>query len=37
MNPGGKHFMEDLDAAGGVAAVLYQLRDRILDNSYNFV
>ncbi len=32
MNPGGKHFMEDLDAAGGVAAVLYQLRDRINDN-----
>ena len=32
MNPGGKHFMEDLDAAGGVAAVLYQLRDLIHDN-----
>jgi dihydroxy-acid dehydratase len=32
MNPGGKHFMEDLDSAGGVAAVLYQLRDRIHDN-----
>jgi dihydroxy-acid dehydratase len=32
MNPGGVHFMEDLDAAGGVPAVLYQLRDRILDN-----
>ena len=32
MNPGGKHFMEDLDAAGGVAAVLYQLRDLIQDN-----
>jgi dihydroxy-acid dehydratase len=32
MNPGGIHFMEDLDAAGGVPAVLYQLRDRILDN-----
>jgi len=32
MNPGGKHFMEDLDAAGGVAAVLYQLREKILDN-----
>ncbi|MFA7535777.1 MAG: dihydroxy-acid dehydratase, partial [Desulfuromonadales bacterium] len=32
MNPGGEHFMEDLDAAGGVPAVLYQLRDRILDN-----
>jgi dihydroxy-acid dehydratase len=32
MNPGGEHFMEDLDAAGGVAAVLYQLRDLIHDN-----
>jgi len=32
MNPGGIHFMEDLDAAGGVPAVLYQLRDRICDN-----
>ncbi len=32
MNPGGTYFMEDLDAAGGVPAVLYQLRDRILDN-----
>jgi len=32
MNPGGKHFMEDLDAAGGVPGVLYQLRDRIKDN-----
>jgi dihydroxy-acid dehydratase len=32
MNPGGKHFMEDLDAAGGVPAVLYQLREKILDN-----
>ncbi len=32
MNPGGVHFMEDLDAAGGVPAVLWQLRDRILDN-----
>jgi dihydroxy-acid dehydratase len=32
MNPGGIHFMEDLDAAGGVPAVLYQLRDRIKDN-----
>ena len=32
MNPGGKHFMEDLDAAGGVPGVLYQLRDRIVDN-----
>lgn len=32
MNPGGKFFMEDLDAAGGVPGVLYQLRDRINDN-----
>jgi dihydroxy-acid dehydratase len=32
MNPGGQHFMEDLDAAGGVPGVLYQLRDLILDN-----
>jgi dihydroxy-acid dehydratase len=32
MNPGGKYFMEDLDAAGGVPGVLYQLRDSILDN-----
>jgi dihydroxy-acid dehydratase len=32
MNPGGIHFMEDLDAAGGVPAVLYQLRDRVADN-----
>ena len=32
MNPGGIHFMEDLEAAGGVPAVLYQLRDRIADN-----
>ncbi|MHB8712760.1 MAG: dihydroxy-acid dehydratase [Trichloromonadaceae bacterium] len=32
MNPGGKYFMEDLDAAGGVPGVLYQLRDRINDN-----
>ncbi len=32
MNPGGKHFMEDLDTAGGVAGVLYQLRDLIKDN-----
>jgi dihydroxy-acid dehydratase len=32
MNPGGKHFMEDLDGAGGVPAVLYQLRSLINDN-----
>ncbi|MBE0596530.1 MAG: dihydroxy-acid dehydratase, partial [Desulfuromonadales bacterium] len=32
MNPGGTYFMEDLDAAGGVPGVLWQLRDRINDN-----
>ncbi len=32
MNPGGPNFMEDLDTAGGVLAVLYQLRDQISDN-----
>jgi len=32
MNPGGEHFMEDLDTAGGVPGVLYQLRDLINDN-----
>jgi len=32
MNPGGKHFMEDLDAAGGVPGVLSQLGDLVLDN-----
>jgi dihydroxy-acid dehydratase len=32
MNPAGKHFMEDLDAAGGVMGVLNQLGDKILDN-----
>ena len=32
MNPGGKHFMEDLDAAGGVPGVLYQLGDLVKDN-----
>ena len=32
MNPGGKHFMEDLDAAGGVPGVLYQLGDAVKDN-----
>jgi dihydroxy-acid dehydratase len=32
MNPGGKHFMEDLDAAGGVPGVLFQLGDKISDN-----
>ena len=32
MNPAGEHFMEDLDAAGGVAGVLKQLGDKIKDN-----
>jgi len=32
MNPGGEHFMEDLDTAGGVPGVLYQLRNLINDN-----
>ncbi|RNC67902.1 MAG: dihydroxy-acid dehydratase [Desulfuromonadales bacterium] len=32
MNPAGEHFMEDLDAAGGVIGVLRQLGDRIKDN-----
>ena len=32
MNPGGIHFMEDLDAAGGVSAVLAQLKGTIKDN-----
>jgi dihydroxy-acid dehydratase len=32
MNPAGEHFMEDLDAAGGVAGVLQQLGDKIKDN-----
>lgn len=32
MNPGGANFMEDLDAAGGVLAVLYQLGDLVKDN-----
>ncbi len=32
MDPGGKHFMEDLDAAGGVPGVLSQLRKLVLDN-----
>ena len=31
MNPGGVHFMEDLDTAGGVAGVLKQLGDKIHD------
>uniref|UniRef100_A0A831UCV9 Dihydroxy-acid dehydratase n=1 Tax=Geobacter metallireducens TaxID=28232 RepID=A0A831UCV9_GEOME len=32
MNPAGEHFMEDLDAAGGVVGVLKQLGDTIKDN-----
>jgi len=32
MNPGGIHFMEDLDAAGGVPGVLQQLGEKIIDN-----
>ena len=32
MNPAGEHFMEDLDAAGGVAGVLKQLGTKIKDN-----
>ena len=31
MNPAGEHFMEDLDAAGGVAGVLKQLGEKIHD------
>lgn len=31
MNPAGPHFMEDLDAAGGVAGVLKQLGDMVHD------
>jgi dihydroxy-acid dehydratase len=32
MNPAGEHFMEDLDAAGGVLGVLKQLGSKIKDN-----
>jgi len=32
MNPGGIHFMEDLDAAGGVPAVMKQLASQMKDN-----
>ncbi len=32
MNPAGKHFMEDLDTAGGVMGVLKQLGEKIIDN-----
>ncbi len=31
MNPAGRHFMEDLDIAGGVSGVLKQLGDKIKD------
>ncbi|MDA8116766.1 MAG: dihydroxy-acid dehydratase [Actinomycetota bacterium] len=32
MNPAGRHFMEDLDAAGGVLGVLKQLGAKVKDN-----
>lgn len=32
MLPGGKNYLEDLDAAGGIPAVLKRLRDKIKDN-----
>jgi dihydroxy-acid dehydratase len=32
IRPSGEHFMEDLEHAGGIPAVMYQLRDRMLDN-----
>ncbi len=32
MNPAGEYFMEDLDAAGGVAGVLKQLGSKVKDN-----
>lgn len=32
MNPAGPHFMEDLDAAGGVLGVMKQLGSKIKDN-----
>jgi len=32
MIPGGLHYMEDLDHAGGIPAVLQRLRDRLKDN-----
>ncbi len=32
MNPGGIHFMEDLDVAGGVPGVLAQLKDQLGDS-----
>jgi len=36
MNPAGKHFMEDLDIAGGVCGVLKQLGDKIIDTQTLF-
>jgi len=36
MNPAGKHFMEDLDIAGGVSGVLKQLGDKIIDTQTLF-
>ncbi|NVN97687.1 MAG: dihydroxy-acid dehydratase [Geobacteraceae bacterium] len=36
MNPAGEHFMEDLDAAGGVAGVLKQLGSKIKDTQTVF-
>lgn len=32
MIPGGPHYMEDLDHAGGIPAVLHRLRDRLKNN-----
>lgn len=32
LRPAGDHSMEDLDRAGGVLAVMYELRDKMLDN-----
>ncbi|WP_303850760.1 dihydroxy-acid dehydratase [Seleniivibrio woodruffii] len=32
INPGGEFFMEDVDAAGGIPAFQYRLRDRLYDN-----
>lgn len=36
MNPAGKHFMEDLDIAGGVCGVLKQLGDKVIDTQTLF-
>lgn len=32
LEPAGNHYMEDLEYAGGIPAVLYTLRDKICDN-----